>query len=88
MLVLSEKPNIFLQAKHKKVGAPPKEVKWRGQVVLFWPKTRLFCFVPSDEDECLFTYLLCRVVDWEMKHRPQIIHGLDVLYCYLRPILD
>lgn len=51
----------------------------------------LLLFVPSDEDDervFFFTYLLCGVVDWEMKHRPQIIHGLDVLYCYLRAILD
>ena len=51
----------------------------------------LLLFVPSDEDDeraSFFTYLLCGVVDWEMKHRPQIIHGLDVLYCYLRAILD
>lgn len=55
------------------------------------PKKPVFLFVPSDEDDervSFFTYLLCGVVDWEMKHRPQIIHGLDVLYFYLRAILD
>ncbi len=55
-------------------------------------KKPVFLFVPSsDEDDervSFFTYLLCGVVDWEMKHRPQIIHGLDVLYFYLRAILD
>jgi len=56
------------------------------------PKKPVFLFVPSsDEDDervSFFTYLLCGVVDWEMKHRPQIMHGLDVLYFYLRAILD
>lgn len=73
---------------HPKISAPKKP---KAKKNFFRFLFLLLLFVPSDEDDeraSFFTYLLCGVVDWEMKHRPQIIHGLDVLYCYLRAILD
>ena len=72
---------------HPKISAP-KKPKAKKKFLSFFV---LVVVVPSDEDDeraSFFTYLLCGVVDWEMKHRPQIIHGLDVLHCYLRAILD
>ena len=72
---------------HPKISAP-KKPKAKKKFLSFFV---LVVVVPSDEDDeraSFFTYLLRGVVDWEMKHRPQIIHGLDILYCYLRAILD
>ena len=89
------KSQIRLRAKKtNKVNVAPKNKctqKTQSKKKFFRFLFLLLLFVPSDEDDervCFFTYLLCGVVDWEMKHRPQIIHGLDVLYCYLRAILD
>jgi len=36
----------------------------------------------------IYAHLLCGVVDWEMEYRLQIMYGLDILYRYLRTILD
>ena len=89
------KSQIRLRAKKtNKVNVAPKNKctqKNQSKKKFFRFLFLLLLFVPSDEDDervSFFTYLLCGVVDWEMKHRPQIIHGLDVLYCYLRAILD
>lgn len=83
--------SVLIEAKKTK-NVRGTQIKVGGSNVSFLaPKKPVFLFVPSDEDDervSFFTYLLCGVVDWEMKHRPQIIHGLDVLYFYLRAILD